>query len=134
MIVRIFYYPTVLALSRRWPGHKKLAVVLACGVTFAGHGAFMLLNRGLLLPLDAVEGWWELTIALGIYEVFQAVLTASALLLMNKKRRAAWGVPWLVAGVFLTFHLRAAMVLLILRGGLDLAGVAALLGRLAGAG
>jgi alginate O-acetyltransferase complex protein AlgI len=134
MIVRIFYYPTVLALSRRWPQHKKVAVVLACCVTFIGHGAFMVFNRGVLLPLDAVEGWWELTVALGIYEVFQAVLTASALLLMNKKRRAAWGRPWLVAGVLLTFHLRAAMVLLILRGGLDLAGVGALLGRLVGAG
>ncbi len=133
MIVRIFYYPAVLALSRRWPRHKKLAVVVACFITFGGHGAFMVFNRGILLPLDAVAGWWELTVALGIYELCQAVLTASALLLMNKKRRAAWGRPWLVAGVLLTFHLRAAMVLLILRGGLDLAGVAALLGKL-GAG
>lgn len=134
MIVRIFYYPTVLSLTRRWPRHKKLAVVLACVITFGGHGAFMVLNRGLLLPLDNVAGWWELTLALGLYEVLQAVFTAAALLLQDKKRRARWGTPWLVVGVALTFHLRAAMVLLILRGGLDLAGIGALLGKLVGAG
>ena len=57
-----------------------------------------------------------------------------ALLLMNKKRRAAWGRPYLWLGIALTFHLRAAMVLLVLRGGLGLDGVAALLGRLIGLG
>ncbi len=134
MIVRIFYYPTVLALSRRWRQHKKLAVVAACVVTFAGHGVFMVFTRGFLLPLDQVDRWWELTVALGIYEVLQAFFTASALLLMNKKRRAAWGRPYLWLGIALTFHLRAAMVLLVLRGGLGLDGVAALLGRLIGLG
>jgi hypothetical protein len=134
MIVRIFYYPTLLALRRRWPRRKGLVVVLACFVTFGGHGVFMVFIRGILLPLSNVAGWWELIVALGIYEIFQAVLVSAALMLQNKKRRARLGKPWWVAGVALTFHLRAAMVLLILRGSLDLSGVASVVGKLVGLG
>ena len=137
MIVRIFYYPTVLKLSRRWPRHKSRAVVLACFVTFAGHGVFMVFNRGLMMPLEYVAGWWELIIALGIYEVLQAVLVSAALLLQDKKRRVRWGRPYWIAGVVVTFHLRAMMVLLVLRSGrgsVDLAGLSALFGKLLGLG
>ncbi len=132
MVVRIFYYPTVLKLNRSRPGHKATAVLIACFVTFAGHGVFMVLARGILIPLSDSEGWMKVMVTLAIYEVFQAVLVAATLLLQDKRRRRRWGRPGLWLGIFLTFHLRALLVMLILRRGVDLGGLVAILGKLVG--
>jgi len=131
LVVRIFYFPTLLALHRRgWS--KAATVTMACTVTFAGHGLFMLWARGILISTLDLGTWTQMIIALGIYEVFETVLVSVTLLTQNLERRRRWGRPYLWFGIALTYHLRAAMVVLILRNEMTLGDVGALFGRLFG--
>jgi len=92
----------------------------------------MLWARGILISTLDLGTWTQMIIALGIYEVFETVLVSVTLLTQNLERRRRWGRPYLWFGIALTYHLRAAMVVLILRNEMTLGDVGALFGRLFG--
>ncbi len=128
MLVSMFYYPTVLRLSRRNPKRKALNVTLACVVVFFFHGLFMVFTMGIFTPLSDRTAWVELLVSLLVYELLQISLTAGSLLLLGRAHRTGrwkWiGVP---LGISVTFVLRSLMLLLIWRRRMDLGGAVVVL-------
>lgn len=134
MVVRMFYMPVALGLNRKQPRRKLVNLGAAVVLTFAAHGAFMFLVRGIHLPIwtsssRAADSWLELALALGIYEIFEALFVWLTLAWQSKRKKTRSRLRlWL--GVALTFHLRALLVLFILRRGVHLDDVFALFRRL----
>ena len=130
MVVRMFYMPIALTLNRAEPKKKLRNLGAAVVVTFAAHGAFMLLVRGIHLPLHMADRWLELALALAVYEVFEALFVWLTLAWQATRRRTRSRLR-LVLGVLLTFHLRAVLVLFVLRRGVGFDDVLDLLRTLA---
>jgi len=132
LVMRLFYFPSVLYLQRRFPGRRALVVVMACSFTFLGHGMFMLWVRGAWLGFSDAPMWVELVEALCIYEVIETVFVSAALLTRNPERRKRWGRWGLWAGIGATYLVRSLAVLFFLRRGVHLGDVADLFFTLIG--
>ncbi|MCP4808462.1 MAG: hypothetical protein GY884_24220 [Proteobacteria bacterium] len=134
MVVRFFYFPVVLRLNRSQPKKKIWNLGAAVVLTFTGHAAFMLLARGIHLPIWDGEAWLELAIALAIYETFEALFVWLTLAWQLRRGRRPAGWLRAIPGIVLTFHARAFLVLLVLRSGVRLADLGELFGRMVGLG
>ena len=119
MVVRMFYMPIALRLNRSQPRRRLLNLGAAVVVTFAAHGTFMVLVRGIHLPLFVGGAWLELAIALAIYEVFEALFVWLTLAWQSKRKKVRSRLRT-IGGIVLTFHLRALLVLFVLRRGVGL--------------
>jgi hypothetical protein len=117
LVVRLFYYPSILWLQRRFPERRSMNVVLAIGLTFLGHGVFMAWVRGVWMGFESSAAWLDMLDALLIYEFIETVFVSAALLAPKRKRFGRLG---LVLGVVMTNIIRAVAIVFFLRNGINL--------------
>jgi hypothetical protein len=117
MMVRMFYMPSVLHLCRRDPGKRVRNLWAGIALTFFMHGLFMAWLSAITVSLWEGGLWRDIALGLMLYEVAETVLVGLTLT-RNHLRGASRAAPhpaWVAGGVVLTFHLRAILVLLLLK-------------------
>ncbi len=118
LVVGLFYYPTLLRLSRRWRKNRRAAVAVAVLVTFGGHLLLLFLSLAMSLDPSVTIVRKSTFVSLAVFDLLQAVLVILALL--GPSLLPSWLTqrPRLLraVGIFTTFHTRALLFMFFQQG------------------
>jgi hypothetical protein len=113
MLMSYFYYPSLLALTRRRPESRAANVVAACFATFAGSALSDFMLRAIFFDAFAWGSYAGLVGRFAVYEGVQSALVSTTLVAEMRRRaagrpeRGPWG---RAAGIGTTLLLRSAVL------------------------